>query len=174
MLPLIQDSPLSSELASLIQRLSFQRDMDTIMALVRGAARALTGADGVTFVLREGDTCFYADEDAVAPLWKGQRFPLQTCISGWVMLNQQPAVIEDIYGDPRIPHGVYRSTFVKSLVMMPVRSEDPIAAIGAYWAIRHQPTDTEVALLHAIAQIAAVALINVRLYQSQSITALRA
>jgi GAF domain-containing protein len=163
MLPLIQDSPLSSELAFFIQRISFQRDMDTIMALVRGAARALTGADGVTFVLREGDTCFYADEDAVAPLWKGQRFPLHTCISGWVMLNQQPAVIEDIYSDPRIPHSVYRSTFVKSLIMMPVRSEDPIAAIGAYWANLHQPTDTEVALLHAIAQIAAVALINVRL-----------
>jgi signal transduction histidine kinase len=167
MLPLIQDRPLSSELASFIQRLSFQRDMDTIMALVRDAARALTGADGVTFVLREGDTCFYADEDAVAPLWKGQHFPLRTCISGWVMLNQQPAVIEDIYSDPRIPHSVYRSTFVKSLIMMPVRSEDPIAAIGAYWATRHQPTDTEVALLHAIAQVAAVALINVRLYQSQ-------
>jgi signal transduction histidine kinase len=83
------------------------------------------------------------------------------------MLNQQPAVIEDIYSDPRIPHGVYRSTFVKSLVMMPVRSEEPIAAIGAYWASRHQPTDTEVTLLHAIAQVAAVALINVRLYQSQ-------
>jgi len=141
--------------------------MDTLMALVRRAARALTGADGVTFVLREDNTCFYADEDAIGPLWKGQRFPMQTCISGWVMLNQQPAVIEDIFSDQRIPHGVYRSTFVKSLVMMPVRPEDPIAAIGAYWATRHQPTDAEVALLHAIAQAAAVALVNVRLSQSQ-------
>jgi signal transduction histidine kinase len=167
MIPFAQDSPASAELVSLVQRLSFQRDMDGVMALVRGAARTLTRADGVTFVLREGDTCFYADEDAIGPLWKGQRFPLQACISGWVMLNQQPAIIEDVYGDPRIPHGVYRSTFVKSLVMMPVRSEDPIAAIGAYWASRRRPTDTEVGLLHAVAQAAAVALINARLYQSQ-------
>jgi len=42
--------------------------MDTLMALVRRATRALTGADGVTFVPREGNTCFYADEDAIAPL----------------------------------------------------------------------------------------------------------
>jgi signal transduction histidine kinase len=161
------DSSASRELVSLVQRLSVCRDMESVMALVRRAARTLTGADGVTFVLREGETCFYADEDAISPLWKGQRFPLDTCISGWVMLHQQPAVIEDVFSDPRIPHAVYRRTFVQSLVMMPVRSEDPIAAIGAYWATRHRPTDAEVDLLHAVAQAAAVALINVTLYQSQ-------
>ncbi len=50
------------------------------------------------------------------------------------MLNRQIAVIPDIYLDPRIPHEAYRPTFVKSLVMVPVREADPIAAIGAYWA----------------------------------------
>ena len=30
--------------------------------------------------LREGR---YADEDAIGKLWKGQRFPMSTCISGW-------------------------------------------------------------------------------------------
>ncbi len=48
------------------------------MAVVRHAARELTGADGATFVLRDADKCFYADEDAIAPLWKGQRFPMST------------------------------------------------------------------------------------------------
>jgi hypothetical protein len=50
------------------------------------------------------------------------------------MLNGQTVVIPDIYLDDRIPHDAYRPTFVKSLVMTPVRMEDPIAAIGAYWA----------------------------------------
>src|SRR5262249_27351111 len=61
-----------------------------VMEIVRSAARELTGADGATFVLREGDLCYYADEDAIAPLWKGRRFPASACISGWTMLHREP------------------------------------------------------------------------------------
>src|SRR5580658_1372400 len=70
-------------LVGVVQALSMARDLDAVTEIVRRAARELTGADGATFVLREGDLCFYADEDAIAPLWKGKRFPIGTCISGW-------------------------------------------------------------------------------------------
>jgi len=153
-------------LVELIVRLSMARGIDEIMAVARTGARRLMGADGVTFVLRDDGKCFYADEDAIAPLWKGQRFPMTSCISGWAMLNRQPAVIEDIYADPRIPHDAYRRTFVKSLVMVPVRQDDPMAAIGAYWAERRQPRPDEVELLMTIANSAAVALTNVSLISS--------
>ncbi|HZT30752.1 MAG TPA: response regulator [Bryobacteraceae bacterium] len=123
-----------ARLIAAVQELSLARDLDGVMAIVRRAGRELTGADGATFVLREGDLCHYADEDAVAPLWKGQKFPLSACISGWVMLNRQAAVIEDIYADPRIPADAYRPTFVKSLAMVPIRTEAPVGAIGNYWA----------------------------------------
>jgi diguanylate cyclase (GGDEF)-like protein len=128
---------------------------------VRSAARSLTGADGATFVLREDGNCFYADEDAIAPLWKGRRFALESCISGWTMLNRKPAVIEDIYADPRIPHAAYRPTFVKSLVMVPIRTMDPVGAIGIYWAHRHRASEQEIGLARALADSAAVALQNV-------------
>src|ERR1041385_6777438 len=87
------------DLVEVVQRLSMARDIAAVQEIVRRAARRLTGADGATFVLREGDRCHYADEDAISPLWKGQRFPMQACISGWAMLNRKPAVIEDIYAD---------------------------------------------------------------------------
>ncbi|HEY2991011.1 MAG TPA: ATP-binding protein [Candidatus Binatia bacterium] len=147
-----------------VQELSLARDLETVMAIVRRAARELTGADGATFVLREGSLCHYVDENAIAPLWKGKRFPMSACISGWAMLNRQPAVIEDIYSDPRIPHEAYRPTFVKSLAMVPIRTLDPIGAIGNYWATRHLPTPEEVKLLGALADTAAVALDNVQVY----------
>lgn len=89
------------QLVGVIQELSGARTLLRVQELVRTAARQLTGADGATFVLRDGDLCFYADEDAIEPLWKGQRFPLSTCISGWTMLHSKPAVIEDIYADAR-------------------------------------------------------------------------
>ncbi|MBV9870112.1 MAG: sensor domain-containing diguanylate cyclase [Frankiaceae bacterium] len=149
-------------LVSVVQDLSLARDVASVQRIVRHAARELTGADGATFVLRDGDKCFYADEDAIAPLWKGQRFPLQTCISGWAMLNAQSVVIPDIYVDDRIPHDAYRPTFVKSLCMVPIRSADPIGAIGNYWSEEHEATEEEVHILQALADTTAVALVHAR------------
>src|SRR5262249_24969509 len=140
------------------------RTLEAIQLIVRRAARELTHADGATFVMRDVNLCYYADEDAISPLWKGQRFPMSACISGWAMLNRQAAVIEDIYADERIPHDAYRPTFVKSLVMVPIRRLDPLGAIGAYWATRHRATSEEVRLLQALADTAAVALENVRVF----------
>jgi hypothetical protein len=53
--------------------------------------------DGVS-PIRDGDHCYYADENAISPLWKGRRFPLSACISGWVMLNKMPAHDAAIHG----------------------------------------------------------------------------
>ncbi|WP_242112807.1 sensor domain-containing diguanylate cyclase [Luteimonas aquatica] len=151
-------------LVDAVQELSLARDLDAVTDVVRRTARALTGADGATFVLRDGDKCYYADEDAIEPLWKGQRFPLSICISGWAMLNRSATVIEDIYLDPRVPHEAYRPTFVKSLVMVPIRTRDPIGAIGNYWAQPHRATEQEVHLLRALADSASVAMENVQVY----------
>lgn len=151
-------------LVTTVQELSLARDLATVMKIVRTAARQLTGADGATFVLRDGNLCYYAEEDAISPLWKGSRFPMEACISGWTMLNRQPAVIEDIYADPRIPADAYRPTFVKSLAMVPIRTLDPIGAIGNYWAVRRKPTEEEVLLLQSLADITAVTIENVNVY----------
>jgi len=146
------------QLIAIVQRLSLARDLPSIMDIVRRAARALVRADGATFVLRDGDRCFYAEEDAIAPLWKGQRFPLQACISGWAMLNRRAAIIEDIYLDSRIPHDAYRPTFVKSLVMTPIRTVAPIGAIGVYWGTQHLATRAEIDLLQALADSTSIAI----------------
>lgn len=153
------------ELIGLVQRLSLARSLDEIQSIVRSGARRLTGADGATFVLRDGDKCFYADEDAIEPLWKGQRFPLGQCISGWAMNNRRSVAIEDIYVDDRIPHAAYRPTFVKSLAMVPIRKLDPVGAIGNYWGQQRQPSDEELELLQALADSTAVAIENVQVYE---------
>lgn len=145
-------------LVETVQELSLARTVHEIQRIVGVTAREVTGCDGATFVLRDKDQCFYADEEAIAPLWKGKRFPMEACISGWVMLHKQPATIPDIYSDTRIPQDAYRPTFVKSLVMVPIRRRDPIGAIGNYWAQQRQPTHHEVALLQALADMTSVAM----------------
>jgi diguanylate cyclase (GGDEF)-like protein len=146
-----------------VQELSLARDIDEIQRIVRTAARRLVGADGATFVLRDGSQCFYADEDAIEPLWKGQRFPLEACVSGWAMLNREVATIPDIYADDRVPHDAYRPTFVKSMLMVPIRRADPLGAIGMYWAEQHEPSAREISAGQALADSTAVALEHVLL-----------
>jgi signal transduction histidine kinase/DNA-binding NarL/FixJ family response regulator len=153
-----------TRLVRAMHSLSLARDLASIMTETQRAARELMGTEGAAFVLREGDQCHYADENAIEPLWKGQRLPLNACICGWAMENQQAAVCSDVYADTRIPQGVYQTTFVKSLLVVPVRQENPIGAIGCYWATQHTATPEEVELLQALANTTAVAMDNVAVY----------
>jgi diguanylate cyclase (GGDEF)-like protein len=154
----------AQRLLQAVQDLSMTRGMPELQRIVRTVARELTGCDGATFVLREDNKCYYADENAIAPLWKGRRFPQEMCISGWVMNNREAAVIPDITVDPRIPQEAYRPTFVKSLLMVPIRISDPIGAIGNYWATRHVPSEVERWLLQGLADATSVAIENVQVY----------
>jgi signal transduction histidine kinase/ActR/RegA family two-component response regulator len=158
--------PVWALLIDAVEALSGAQSMEEIVDIVRGMGRGIARADGITFVLRDGDECFYFDENAVGPLWKGQRFPMASCISGWTMLNKRAAIIPDVYRDPRVAPEVYLSTFVKSLVMVPVRPNDPVAAIGAYWAEAHKPTEDELELLETLARATATAIENVMLHYS--------
>jgi two-component sensor histidine kinase len=148
------------------EQLAQARRVEDVAAVVCAAARRLTSADGVTLALREGEMCHCLEVDAVGPLWKGERRPLNDCISGWSILNRQTVEIEDIRLDDRIPQEAYRPTFVRSLVMAPVRPEDPIAAIGLYWANVHRPSAQELAGLALVARATATALSTVGLLNS--------
>jgi GAF domain-containing protein len=146
-----KDDPRWRLLEATRARLMTARGQDEIIEIVRSSARSVVSADGVTFVLREYSHCHYVEEDAIAPLWKGQRFPMTSCISGWAMMNSKTALIPDIFKDARIPHDVYRKTFVRSLVMVPVGFDTPMAAIGAYWRDKPVISSREVAAVEAIA-----------------------
>jgi two-component system CheB/CheR fusion protein len=135
--------PSNGALSEAEHQLAEAKSREEIIETLRQTARDICGSDGISFVLREGDMCHYVEEDAIGPLWKGQRFPLRACISGWSMLKGETAVIEDIFKDLRIPHDAYKRTFVKSLIMTPL-GERRIAAMGAYWKDKRQFTAREI------------------------------
>ena len=146
--------------------MSFGSTLDDVTKIVSTAVRDLVRADGATIVLRDGERCRYVDEDAIGPLWKGSTFPLEACISGWVIRSSQAVAIEDVYADDRIPHAAYRPTFVKSLAMVPIRRQSPLGAIGAYWASQRLARTEDLEILQALADTAAVALANVELHDA--------
>lgn len=135
---------------------------EDVQTALRCSARAAVRAQGATVVQLENGECHYLDEDAMSPLWKGQRFPATSCISGWAMLHDQTVTIADIRTDSRIPQAAYRPTFVRSLLMVPIRvAVTPVGAIGAYWADLHQASAAEVAALERLADAAGRALTRI-------------
>jgi K+-sensing histidine kinase KdpD len=153
-----------SALVGVMQELSTAHELPAIMRIVATAARRLLAADGTAFVLREGEQCHYAHEDAVLPSRLGRRISLQSCICGWVILNGQSLAIADVANDPRIPQDAYARGTVQSLAAAPIRTKVPIGAVEVYWAQHHEPERAEMEILEALANTAAVVMEKIHLY----------
>ncbi|GJD71539.1 GAF domain-containing protein [Methylobacterium gnaphalii] len=109
------------------------RSLEDVVDVLRRSAKRILGADGIAVVLRDGEFCHYVAEDSLQPLWKGQRFPLTVCVSGWAMLHGETVAVPDVTSDPRVPIPPYQNKAIRSLLMVPIGSPEPVAALGAYW-----------------------------------------
>ncbi len=153
-----------STAAKAMEALAAARSLAEVTEVLRLYARRVVGADGIAIVLRDGEYCHYVAEDTVAPLWQGQRFTIEHCVSGWAMMNGQTAIIPDVFADARVPIDAYRATFVRSMLMVPIGHVTPVAAVGAYWSEGGKATENQIALLEALARSASTALENGRLF----------
>jgi signal transduction histidine kinase len=147
------------QLVLVVQQLSATHDLATILATVARAARELTGADGATVALRDPGHD-HADEDPRAPLWNGQPFPLDGYLAGWVIRHAETVALDDVHADDRFSGEAGRQTAVRAALAVPIRRTDPVGAVAAYWAGPHRASDTELRLLHSLADATAVAIAN--------------
>jgi diguanylate cyclase (GGDEF)-like protein len=150
-------------LTSTIQDLARVPKLVQIEAVVTSAARRMTGAAAAALVMREDETADYVAEDSFAPLLKDRQVPLDRDIAGWAIRNRARVAIRNVLADERVDHETYASTFVKSLAIVPIRAHDPVGALGVYWSSPHQPSESELSVLHALAAATSVALENLRL-----------
>ena len=151
-------------LVGVVQSLPQARDVPALARIVGDAARTLTGADGATFVLREGDECRCVEQTGADQVWKGKRYPIASTITGLAMETRQPVVIEDVINHPWIKPGAYNVETTRSLTAVPIRRSDPLGAIATYWATSHIPSPEEIKVLQALADVTAVAWENVGLF----------
>jgi diguanylate cyclase (GGDEF)-like protein/PAS domain S-box-containing protein len=147
-----------------LDRLSGAHNTQDIVDILKSAVRRLAGADGGVVMLRDGDDIHSVDEDAPGPFWKGQRFPLNSCLGGWVILNRQCAVIEDVLSDPRVSVAICAHTLARGLAIFPIRSADPIGVLGVYWKQRRLADPGLVSALQTLANASAIAIENARLF----------
>ncbi|RMM88610.1 Two-component sensor histidine kinase, partial [Pseudomonas savastanoi pv. glycinea] len=164
---LIGDDRLSHVLSA-SERLTCAASVEEVVAVLRDTARAAVGAEGIAVVIENEGRCSYVAEDAVSPLWQGQSFLIDHCVSGWTMRHGETVAIRDVWLDPRIPQDAYAPTFVRSLVMVPIGRPVPFSALGAYWSdVRDHDPDT-IKLLESLARLATIAIENARLTQARN------
>ncbi|AWN41239.1 GAF domain-containing protein [Methylobacterium durans] len=149
------------------ERLAAARSLDDVVAALGQSARLAIACDGIAVVLRDDGCCNYVAEDAIQMLWKGQRFPLEACVSGWAMLNAETAVVPDVSFDPRVPVAPYQNKAIRSLVMAPIGSPEPVAALGAYWCALTFLDEGTVARVEAVAGLATEALARIQTGSTQ-------
>lgn len=150
------------------ERLALAGSVDEVVAVLRDTARAAVGAEGVAIVIETGGYCSYVAEDAVSPLWQGQTFPADHCVSGWAMRHNATVAIPDVRLDSRVPQDAYAATFVRSLVMVPIGRPVPVAALGAYWAEVGDHGQDTLKRLESLARLATIAIENARLTQARN------
>ena len=154
------------QIINIINQISKADNTELLQLIVAAAARKLVNARGTTFVIRDNGFCHYVEEDTDTQLWKGKKFPLVKCITGWVMLHKKPAIIEDISRDKRIPIELYENTFVKSLAVFPANEKEPKFAIGCYWEKQYSPNEEEIRFMKTLAEAANIGYENIHLLKN--------
>lgn len=150
------------------ERLAAASSVDEVVAVLRDTARAAVGAQGISVVLEQDGRCFYVAEDAVSPLWQGQTFAAEHCISGWAMRHRETVTVSDVRLDPRIPQDAYTPTFVRSLIMVPIGRPVAVAALGAYWSQVRTHDQNTIKRLQSLASLATIAIENARLTEARN------
>ena len=150
-------------LVDAVEKLSAAHEPREIARIVVDAARRLCGADAASFALRDGDLFHY--EDASGLSCEGVHTAISASIAGWCMLDGQTAIIPDVAQEERLPHDMCGTTFVRSLVTVPI-GKQPMAAIVVYWAREHVPDPTAVSALEALARSTATALTSAARHQT--------
>jgi len=153
------------QLVPVVDALTHARDIGTIATLISDFARKIAESDGATFVLREdGGMGHCVAESAETPQWTGKRFPLETALTGRVILSGEPLTIADTNNHPWVKPGTFDPAILTSLAVVPIRRTKPIGAICLYWrGHEHVPAPEELAILQALADLTSIAWENVRL-----------
>ncbi len=144
---------------------------DLLNAILAEAAELLDAESGTLMMLDEGtyELSFEVVTGLTAPAVQGLRIPADQGIAGWVLTNDEPAIVNDAATDPRFYGRVDETTgfTTRSLLAIPLKIRD--APIGVVEVMNKKGgggfTAWDQELAEALAAQAAVAIDNARLYQ---------
>jgi GAF domain-containing protein len=144
--------------------------LDELLGLIIGSASDLLAAETASLLLLDEETneltieiaTQESDEEVVK-----QRVPAGVGIAGWVVEHGQPLLIEDAREDPRFYGGIDEKTGfeTRNMIELPLRTKERTVGVVEIINKREGGFDeSDVALATALANQAATAIDNARLY----------
>jgi len=166
-----RESAVGLVLAS-ISRSSF--DLNGVLQTVIDSATRLTNADEGNITREEGGMFRVAAFTAGVPasfqeIISRRQFKAERgSIMGRALLEQRPVQVVDVLADPEYTlHEAQRASGLRTLLGIPLMSEGAPIGVLAVWRTRVEPfSEAEISLLSTFADQAALAISNVRLFET--------
>jgi len=146
-------------------------DLEQVLTTVMEETALMLRTEASSISLLDKESGELVFEAAVGPRSKevkGLRLPLEQGIAGWVARQGQRLLVPDVAEDPRFYSGIDEATgFVtRSLLAVPLKVKgEVIGVIEAVNKTEGNFVQADVALLSSMAQSAAIAIENARLYK---------
>jgi len=172
----LQAKARADALAAVGQAISASLDLDEVLALLVERAAAATGASAASVLQRDpvtGILRFRRAHGFSTQFWQALALPPGAGLVGEALATGQPQWTPDIQADVRFPlpddvRSLNIAEGVRGILSVPVRGpEGPYGVLNLYRRDRHTFDEEEVAFAMRIAEQAALAIENARLYQEE-------
>jgi GAF domain-containing protein len=98
-------------------------DLDCVMRLICERTQELTGADGATVLIVEGEEFVHRAGSGFMEGFIGSRVPVATSLTGCVSRTGEPEICDDTRRDSRV-HPTAAERGIRSMVIVPLRRGD--------------------------------------------------
>ncbi len=165
-------------LMEISRQLNSTLDLGVLLSRILSAATELTDTEEASILLLDpatGELRFEAASNLTRAEMEAIPVPMGSSLAGWVATHAEPVLVEDVRSDSRWFPGVDKTTevFTRNLLAVPMNLQNK--TIGVVEAInkRHdQPwTQDDVNTLAVLANQAAIAVQNARLFQQSDFIA---
>jgi signal transduction histidine kinase len=172
-----QPLPRYQQLISISQDLASTLDLDILLNRIVQAAADLSGAEAASILLydeRLQNLQFQVATNLDEPLMRGLLVPVDSSIAGWIVINREPIIIDNVHDDERHFEDISRAIdfSIQSLLGVPLITKNRVT--GVLEAINKQVgqfTSEDQEILMTLGAQAAVAIENSRLFQQSDLIA---
>jgi len=157
------------------QTLAATLDQDRLLKLVVEAARDLVGSEAASILLLDplsNELHFAASTSPEPPELAEVAVPLEGSVAGWIVSNREPLLVPDTRRESRWNPGVDNliAFASRSIVGVPLIAHgETLGALEAINKVTGEFDTEDVSTLQWLAALAAVAIVNARLFQQSDV-----